>query len=173
MLTGKEDIVRAITEALALEKGTREFYQFAATKVSNKSARDIFSVLRDMEERHMRYLDFLYLSVSEDRDLLGYKDFSSSVTATHIESGVSARDAMKLFEEQEIKTAKDALKVAFEEMIKGKLNCTVECNPLLGPAAFDAAEKILSGEKVDKIQRIKDEVFDQSTAKDVIDSRQY
>lgn len=113
MLTGKEDIVRAITEALALEKGTREFYQFAASKVKDKSAKDIFSVLRDMEERHMRYLDFLYLAVSEDRDLLGYKDFSSSVTATHIESGVSASDAVKLFEEQEIKTAKDALKVAF------------------------------------------------------------
>ena len=113
MLTGKEDIVRAITEALALEKGTREFYHFASSKVNNKSAKDIFSVLRDMEERHMRYLDFLYLAVSEDRDLLGYKDFSSSVTATHIESGASARDAVNLFEEQEIKTAKDALKVAF------------------------------------------------------------
>ena len=47
MLSGKEDIVRAITEALALEKGTREFYHFAASKVNNKSAKDIFSVLSE------------------------------------------------------------------------------------------------------------------------------
>ena len=29
----------------------------------------------------------------------------------------------------------DGVKGAFEAMVAGKLNCTVECNPLLGPAA--------------------------------------
>src|SRR5262245_33583763 len=32
----------------------------------------------------------------------------------------------------------DGIKPAFEAMVAGTLNCTVECNPLLGPAAFDA-----------------------------------
>ena len=39
---------------------------------------------------------------------------------------------------------KAGLKVAFEAIVEGKLNCTVECNPLLGPAAFDTVEKLLA-----------------------------
>jgi simple sugar transport system substrate-binding protein len=53
------------------------------------------------------------------------------------------------------------------------LNCTVECNPLLGPAAFDAIEAVLAGKPLPKKTIVKDEVFDQSVAKDVIASRNY
>ncbi len=67
----------------------------------------------------------------------------------------------------------DGVKAAFEAMVAGKLNCTVECNPLLGPAAFDAVEAIKFGKEVPKKTVVKDEVFDQSVAKDVIASRQY
>ena len=67
----------------------------------------------------------------------------------------------------------DGVKGAFEAMVAGKLNCTVECNPLLGPAAFDAVEAIKFGKEVPKKTVVKDEVFDQSVAKDVIASRQY
>ncbi|MDB6029472.1 MAG: Periplasmic binding protein [Verrucomicrobiales bacterium] len=67
----------------------------------------------------------------------------------------------------------DGVKAAFEAMVAGKLNCTVECNPLLGPAAFDAIEAIRAGKAVEKKTIAKDEVFDQSTAKDVIGSRKY
>jgi simple sugar transport system substrate-binding protein len=67
----------------------------------------------------------------------------------------------------------DGIKPAFEAMVAGKLNCTVECNPLLGPAAFDAIEAVLAGKEVPKKTIIKDEVFDQSAAKDVIGGRKY
>jgi simple sugar transport system substrate-binding protein len=69
----------------------------------------------------------------------------------------------------------DGVKAAFESMVEGKLNCTVECNPLQGPMAMEAIAKILAGqaEGMPKIQMIKDEVFDRSVAKDVIDSRKY
>ena len=67
----------------------------------------------------------------------------------------------------------DAVKAAFEAMVAGKLNCSVECNPLQGPAAFDAIEKILAGETIPKKSMVKDEVFDRSNAKDFIDSRKY
>ena len=42
----------------------------------------------------------------------------------------------------------DAIRAAFEAMIEGKLNCTVECNPLLGPLFFDAVEAIMAGRPV-------------------------
>jgi len=67
----------------------------------------------------------------------------------------------------------DGIKPAFEAMVAGKLNCSVECNPLLGPAAFDAIEAVLAGKPVPKKTIVKDEVFDQSVAKDVISSRNY
>jgi galactofuranose transport system substrate-binding protein len=67
----------------------------------------------------------------------------------------------------------DGVKGAFEAMVAGKLNCTVECNPLLGPAAFDAIEAVKSGKTVLKKTIVKDQVFDQSVAKDVIDTRKY
>jgi ABC-type sugar transport system substrate-binding protein len=67
----------------------------------------------------------------------------------------------------------DGVKGAFEAMVAGKLNCTVECNPLLGPAAFDAAEKAVKGEQLPKKTIVKDQLFDQSNAKDVIATRKY
>jgi len=67
----------------------------------------------------------------------------------------------------------DGVKGAFEAMVAGTLNCTVECNPLLGPAAFEAVDKALAGETLSKKTIVKDELFDQSVAKDVIDSRKY
>ncbi|EMI46770.1 ABC transporter substrate-binding protein [Rhodopirellula sp. SWK7] len=69
----------------------------------------------------------------------------------------------------------DGVRSAFEAMVEGKLNCTVECNPLQGPMAFEAMGKILAGDIGDmpKKQMIKDEVYERETAKDVIGSRKY
>ena len=69
----------------------------------------------------------------------------------------------------------DGVRGAFEAMVEGKLNCTVECNPLQGPMAFAAMDKILAGEADDmpKKQMVKDQVYDRDVAKDVIDSRKY
>jgi len=67
----------------------------------------------------------------------------------------------------------DAVKGAFEAMVRGELNATVECNPLLGPAAFDAVEKILAGEQLPKKTVVKDRLFEQATAAEDIKTRQY
>jgi ABC-type sugar transport system substrate-binding protein len=67
----------------------------------------------------------------------------------------------------------DGVKSAFEAMVKGELNCTVECNPLLGTMAFDALDKATKGEQLPKKTVVQDKVYDQTVAKDVIGSRQY
>ena len=41
----------------------------------------------------------------------------------------------------------DAIRAAFEAMIEGKLNCTVECSPLLGRQFFDAVERSWKGDR--------------------------
>ena len=67
----------------------------------------------------------------------------------------------------------DGVKGAFEAMVKGTLNCTVECSPLLGPLAFDAVEKAVAGEELPKNTVVDDQVFDQSQAAEAIASRKY
>ncbi len=67
----------------------------------------------------------------------------------------------------------DGIKDAFQAMIDGELNATVECNPLLGPAAFDAVEKLLKGETLPKKTVVQDRLFEQATAAEDIKTRQY
>lgn len=67
----------------------------------------------------------------------------------------------------------DAVKAAFKAMVAGELNCTVECNPLLGPAAFDAVELALKGGTLPKKTIVPDQVFDQSTAAAELPRRKY
>lgn len=67
----------------------------------------------------------------------------------------------------------DAVRGAFDAMVAGKLNATVECNPLLGPMAFDAVEKAVRGEKLPRKIVVQDRIFDQKTAAEVIESRKY
>jgi simple sugar transport system substrate-binding protein len=103
-----------------------------------------------------------------------------SIDALYAHNDDMALGAIQAIEEAGLKPGEDivvvsidGVKAAFEAMVAGTLNCTVECNPLLGPAAFDAVEKALAGEVLSKKTIVKDEIFDQSVAKDVIDSRQY
>jgi galactofuranose transport system substrate-binding protein len=103
-----------------------------------------------------------------------------NIAAVYAHNDDMALGAIQAIEEAGLKPGQDIIIVsidgvrgAFEAMIAGKLNCTVECNPLLGPLTFDAVEKILAGQKVPKKVLVKDESFDQSVAKDVIGSRKY
>ena len=103
-----------------------------------------------------------------------------NIQAVYAHNDDMALGAIQAIEEAGLKAGSDVIVVsidgvkgAFEAMVAGKLNCTVECNPLLGPAAFDAVQAIRSGKLLPKKTIVKDEVFDQSVAKAVIGSRQY
>jgi ABC-type sugar transport system substrate-binding protein len=67
----------------------------------------------------------------------------------------------------------DGVKSAFEAMAEGKLNCTVECNPLIGPQLFDLVEKVAAGQEVPKRVDVQEGVFTQEQAKDALPNRQY
>ena len=67
----------------------------------------------------------------------------------------------------------DGVKSAFEAMVDGKLNCTVECNPLIGPQLFDAVEAIVAGKQLEKRVDVKEGVYTDAQAKEALPSRQY
>ena len=43
----------------------------------------------------------------------------------------------------------DAIKEAIQAVVDGKINCTVECNPLFGPKVYDTVTKLLAGQKAE------------------------
>ena len=61
----------------------------------------------------------------------------------------------------------DAVKETFNRMISGEINCAVECNPLHGPRVDEIIKDLQAGKKVDKIQYVVEEVFDEENAKDL------
>ena len=67
----------------------------------------------------------------------------------------------------------DGVRAAFEAMVAGKLNCTVECNPLLGPQLFDAVESVKAGKQLPKRIVMDEKVFEQKDAAAVIKDRKY
>lgn len=67
----------------------------------------------------------------------------------------------------------DAIKEAVQAVVDGRINCTVECNPLFGPKAYDTVEKILKGEQVPKYSYNVDEVFDATNAAAALPTRKY
>lgn len=67
----------------------------------------------------------------------------------------------------------DGVRGAFEAMVAGELNATVECNPLLGPMLFDTIEKLKRGESVPKFIEVPSPIYEQSKAAELIHSRAY
>jgi simple sugar transport system substrate-binding protein len=67
----------------------------------------------------------------------------------------------------------DAVKGAFEAMVAGEMNVTVECSPLLGPQFVEAVKALMNKETLPKIIWTVEGVFPQEVAKDVIASREY
>ena len=62
---------------------------------------------------------------------------------------------------------------AWQAIVDGKLNCSVECNPLLGPFLFDAIDALMAKKDLPKRTVIKDELFDATNAAKVLPSRKY
>ena len=67
----------------------------------------------------------------------------------------------------------DGVKAAFQAMVDGDLNATVDCNPLLGPLAFEALDMALKGKSVEKWIVQRDQINLQKDAASMIDSRKF
>ncbi|HEX7434987.1 MAG TPA: ABC transporter substrate-binding protein [Anaerolineaceae bacterium] len=83
------------------------------------------------------------------------KAHGKNITALFAHNDDMALGAIKAIEEYGLEpgvdikiVSVDATKGAFEAMIAGKLNATVECNPLLGPEFLDLALKVVNGEPI-------------------------
>ena len=67
----------------------------------------------------------------------------------------------------------DAARGAFEAMIQGKLNATIECNPLLGPTFYESALKVVNGDAIPRWIPSKESIFLPDNAKEIMPTRKY
>lgn len=102
------------------------------------------------------------------------------ITVLYAHNDDMALGAIQAMEEAGIKPGVDILivsidgvKGAFEAMVAGKLNCSVECNPLIGPQLFDTVNAIVGGQTVPKRIITEEGVFDQSKAAEALPTRKY
>jgi galactofuranose transport system substrate-binding protein len=88
--------------------------------------------------------------------------------------------AIQAIEEAGLKPAKDitiisidAVKGAFEAMMAGKLNVSVECSPLLGPQLMSATKDIMAGKAVPKRIVTDEGIFPMEVAAKEFPKRKY
>jgi ABC-type sugar transport system substrate-binding protein len=67
----------------------------------------------------------------------------------------------------------DGVKGAFEAMIAGKLNVTVECSPLLGPQLMAAVKDVVAGKALPKRIVTEESVFPREVAAQELPKRKY
>lgn len=118
MITGKEDLLQALIEAFLMEEGTMEFYSKASDNVTNPEAKKTFKELSDWEGQHMDFLQFLYQSIQEDRDIKGFEEFKNKTDAPITEAGIPVKDLEVKIEEYDFTDDMKALTLAME--IEGK-----------------------------------------------------
>jgi simple sugar transport system substrate-binding protein len=102
------------------------------------------------------------------------------IQAVYAHNDDMALGAIQALEAAGLKPGVDVLVVsidggrpAFEAMAAGKLNCVVECSPLLGPLAFDALERLQRGETLPKRIVVEDRVFTAAEAAAELPNRKY
>jgi ABC-type sugar transport system substrate-binding protein len=102
------------------------------------------------------------------------------IAAVYAHNDDMAIGAIQAIEEAGLKPGKDILvvsidgiKAALQAIVDGKENAVVECNPLLGPAAFDAVDKAIKGEKMEKKTVVTDQLFDSTNTAKALPNRKY
>lgn len=108
------------------------------------------------------------------------KQYGNTITAVYAHNDDMALGAIEAIQNYGLKpgidikiVSIDASHGAFEAMIAGELNATVECNPLLGPQFFDLALKVVNGEPVPKWVPSPEGIFFPDNASEILPTRKY
>jgi galactofuranose transport system substrate-binding protein len=108
------------------------------------------------------------------------RKYGTRITAVYAHNDDMTLGAIQAIEDYGLKpgvdikiVSVDATRGAFEAMIAGKLNATVECNPLLGPQFFELALKVVNGESIPKWVPSIESVFFPENASDILPTRKY
>ena len=105
---------------------------------------------------------------------------AKDITALFAHNDDMALGAIQAMEESGVKPGKDitivsidGVKEAFKAIVDGRLNCTVECNPIIGEGIMDLAEKAAHHQEVPRRVTSSEGVFDATNAAAALPGRKY
>lgn len=108
------------------------------------------------------------------------KKHGKAINVVYAHNDFMALGAIQAIEQAGLKPGKDitiisidGMRAAVQAVAEGKLNCTIECNPLFGPIVYDVVGKVLAGEKLPKRLINKDELIDATNAAKLLPTRKY
>jgi ABC-type sugar transport system substrate-binding protein len=144
-----------------------------------KGFREILKDYPDMKIIDSQDGDFTRAKGKEVMETFLKKE-GEDITAVFAHNDDMALGAIQAIEEYGLKpgvdikiVSIDAAHGAFEAMIAGKLNATIECNPLLGPQFFELALKVVNNEPVPKRVLPKEDIFFPDNAAEILPTRGY
>jgi len=108
------------------------------------------------------------------------KSEGKNINVLYAHNDDMAIGAIQAIEEAGLKPGKDIVIVsidgvrgAFEAMMQGKLNATIECNPLLGPTLMQTAQAVVAGKPVAQRITVTEGVFPAEVAAKEFPNRKY
>jgi galactofuranose transport system substrate-binding protein len=149
---------------------------------ANDRYRGFREIIRDYPEMKVIDSESGDFTVAKGREVMRafLNKHGDAITALYAHNDDMALGAIQAIEEYGLRpgvdikiVSVDAARGAFEAMIAGKLNATIECNPLLGPQFFELALKVVNGEPVPKWVPSQESVFFPEDAADILPTRKY
>ena len=154
--------------------------------IDSAPANDRYKGFREILQDYpgMKIIDSLSgdFTIAQGREVMEafLKKHGKTITAVYAHNDDMALGAIKAIEAYGLRpgvdikiVSVDAARGAFEAMIAGKLNATVECNPLLGPKFLELALKVANGETVPKWVSSEEGIFFPDNAKEILPTRKY
>ena len=149
---------------------------------ANDRAKGFREILADYPDMHImasQSADFTRAKGKEVMEGL-LQEYGEDIDAVFAHNDDSAIGAIKAIEEfglvpgeDIIIVSIDAIRDAFQAMLDGKLNATIECNPLLGPQFFEIALKVTNGETVPKWIPSQESIFYPENVAEIMPTRKY
>jgi galactofuranose transport system substrate-binding protein len=139
-------------------------------------------ILKDYPDMHIIDSQSGDFTVAGGKEVMAgfLKSYGKTITALFAHNDDMAEGAIQAIEEYGLRpgvdikiVSVDAAHGAFEAMIAGKLNATIECNPLLGPEFFETALKVVNGESVPKWVPSQEGIFLPDNAAEILPTRKY
>lgn len=176
---------RAAREMVKLVNGKARIVELAGT-INSAPANDRYQGFREvlkgfpqMEILDSQSGDFTRAGGHEVMEAF-LNTYGNEITAVFAHNDDMALGAITAIEEYGLRpgvdikiVSVDAARGAFEAMIDGKLNATIECNPLLGPLFFEIAMKVINGDSVPKWVPSVEGVFLPEDAAEILPTRKY
>src|SRR4051794_3117338 len=145
-----------------------------------KGFEEVISKYPDMKIVKSQSGDFTRAKGKEVMESFLKSPDAKQINALYAHNDDMALGAIQAMEEAGLKPGKDitivsidGVRGAFEAMVAGKLNCTVECNPLIGPQLFDAVEATVAKKPLPKRTVVQEGVFEQAQAAAELPKRKY